>query len=186
VRTAWATPSKGEIGTKAGTASPAPRVKAPPGPAGPQRGPQEPRGLGRGLVRPSSRRDRCYGNLATAPAPRRNRLFNSRSPQFEAWAITCPNHPFGVGGLAHPGRSSEPRRLGLDASHRLRWLAAEGDSEASPRAGGRGAAAPPPALFKSGSKPKSDVEAKKAALSRAPHRTGALAHGLADIWLTKL
>jgi hypothetical protein len=69
-------------------------------------------------------------------------LFNSRSPQFEAWAIACQNHPFGVGGLAHSGRSSEPRRLGLDVSHRLRWLAAEGDSEASARAGGEGSRSP--------------------------------------------
>jgi hypothetical protein len=86
----------------------------------------KPEGTGTGVgLRPKLRRDRCYGKLANGRAPRRNPLFNSRSPQFEAWAIPAQNHPFGVGGLAHSGRSSGARRLGLAASHRLRWLAAE-------------------------------------------------------------
>ncbi len=85
----------------------------------------------------ASNRCSCFSwRGETIPPQAPHPLLNSRSAHFEAWAIACPNHSFGVGGLAHSGRSSEPRRLGGCEPVPQMARNKDGGSEASTRAGG--------------------------------------------------
>ena len=85
----------------------------------------------------ASNRCSCFSwRGETIPPQAPHPLLNSRSAHFEAWAIACPNHSFGVGGLAHSGRSSEPRRLGGCEPVPQMARSKDGGSEASTRAGG--------------------------------------------------